>query len=416
MRQMSPDTAPTDTNGPTRETELLRGACKPSFVVRCVTVATLIVFGSASTAMAASMELTVGPEPAESITTQLGATVSGANSEDQLWVRVKPSGGEGCAANPTADKGEQILVTDTTPESNPYSTSTNHTFQAAGSYLLCGWLVKAGSPETSLVSTSTTIPVRRPHLSLSISVPPRVLPGQTFQIATTAQAETSRQLWEYLAPYTGDPCPANAAAAARASGATTVLGAWNVTGGPFTESINETLTSTGTYLICAYFEYPERESAPEAATSAQTIIASPPPPCVVPKFRSGASLASVEQKIRAAHCTVGKISSAASTTVPRGGVVSLSPAPGKTLTAGTAVRIVTSAGRPCIVPVVRSGTSLAQAERQIVAADCTVSTSRVSSRRVRHGRVVGVAPRPHTRLAPRARVKILISAGHGHAR
>lgn len=387
-----------------------------TFLVRCVAVAALFAFGSASTAAAATMELTVGPEPAESITTQLGATVSGANNEDQLWVRVKLSGGEGCAANPMADKGEEILLTVTTPESNPYRTSTNHTFQAAGSYLLCGWLVKAGSPETTLVSASTTIPVRRPHLSLSISVPQRVLPGQTFQIATTAQAETSRQLWEYLSPYTGDPCAANAAAAARASGATQVLGAWNVTGGPFTEATNETLTSTGTYLLCAYFEYPGRESAPEAATSAQTIVAPPPPPCIVPKFRSGASLASVQQKLRAAHCTVGKIGSAASMSVPRGGVLSLSPAPGRTLTAGAAVNIVTSAGRPCIVPVVRSGASLAQVERQIAAADCTASISHVSSRRVRRGRVVGLASRPHTRLSPRAKVKILVSAGRGHTR
>lgn len=383
---------------------------RPLFT-RCALLAALFVLGSASTAAAASLELTVGPEPAESITTQLGANVSGSSKEDDLWVRVKPAGGEGCAANPAADQGEEIIATVTAPESNPYSASTNHTFQTAGAYLLCGWLVKVENPDTVLVSAATTISVRRPHLSLSISVPQRVVPGQTFQVETTAQAETSRELWEYLSPDTGDACPANAYAASQGSGAAVVLDGWDVTGGPFTETTNKTLGASGTYLLCAYFEYPEPFSAPEATASAQMTVAAPPPPCVVPEFRSGAGVSIVEQKIRAGGCRVGRLTYAASMTVPRGDVLGLSPISGKKRAAGASVDIAISAGRPCIVPVVKSGASLASAKRQIIAADCTDSTSRVRSRWVPRGRVVGLGSRPHTHLAPRANLRIFVSAG-----
>ncbi len=379
-------------------------------------MAASILVATASASAVPSIELTQGTaEPVESIATQLGAVVSSAG-EDSFALHVKPTGGEGCGANPNADQGEPVFAGEfISKETNPAAFSRNWTFQLAGEYRVCAWVTKVDTDEV-LAHAETTIVVREPHLSLSVSVPATVMEAQTFQVVTTAQAETEREIWEYMLPNTGDGCPANSAAAERASGEREILGDWRVTGGPFSESKNESLESPGAYLFCAYFEYPTTEAAPELAASVQTTVVAPPPPCVVPQFASGASLASVEQKIRAADCTVGKVSSVANTKVARGGVLSLNPASGTKLSAGAAVNIVESAGRPCVVPIVKSGSTLAHVEHQLAAADCTASISHVHSRRVRRGRVIGLASRPRARLSPRATVRVIVSAGRGHRR
>jgi hypothetical protein len=390
-----------------------------SLMVVCGLVAgTILSLSLASSALAApTIELTRGAvEPVESITTQLGAVINNGGGS-YFTLHLKPTGGAGCGANPRADAGEGVLGTEfISSESNPVNETRNWTFQAAGSYKICAWVTKDSSAEEVQAFTETTVVVRAPHLALSISVPASVLPSQTFQVATTAQAETERQVWEYVMPNTGDACPANADAAGSAAGTSEVLGYWSVTGGPFTETKNESLTMPGIYLFCAYFQYPGRESVPELTAKAMTTVVAPPPPCVVPQLASGASLASVEQKIRAADCTVGSISSVASTKVARGVVLSLNPAPGTKLSAGAVVNIVESGGRPCLVPVVKSGSTLAHVEHQLAAADCAASISHLHSRHVRRGLVIGLASRPHTRLSPRAKVRILVSVGRSHRR
>jgi hypothetical protein len=319
---------------------------RQSLFTVCPAVMLSLVLGAA-TAQASTLQLTVGSEPVESITTQLGATVSSATPNARLWVNVKPAGGEACAANPSADHGTNIIYDYEPPERAPaYSDTANHTFQTAGSYLLCGWLAEPGNPEVVLANPSMTISVRQPHLSLSIAVPQQVAPLQTFQISTIAQAETTRQAWEYLLPDTGPSCPANAAAAVQAAGARQVLSEWNVTGGPLTETKNETLTTVGTYWVCAYFEYPNTQAAPEFAASAQTTVVTPPPPCIVPSFTARMRLSTVERRIRAGHCTVGKIEYALSKRVRRGAVIRLSSRPGSKLSAQATVSIVVSKGRP----------------------------------------------------------------------
>jgi hypothetical protein len=358
---------------------------------------------------APTIELTRGAaEPVESITTQLGAVVNDGGS-NRFRLNVKPTGGEDCAANAQADHGESVIDEFVSSETNPVHLSHNWTFQAAGSYRVCAWVL-TGSEEV-LASAATTIAVRAPHLALSISVPPSVRTGQTFQVSTTAQAETERQVWAYVQPNTGAGCPANAAAAGSASGANEILGYWNVTGGPVTETKNESLSSPGSYLFCAYVEYPNRESPPELAASAQTTATSPPPPCVVPVFRLGASLASVEHSLLAASCSVGKIDHSPSARVGRGRVLALRPGTGARLAPGAVVGILVSAGRPCSVPVVRAGSTVAHVKRLLAAADCGAVVVHAHSRRVRRGRVVGLGSRAHSRLFPLSKVRIVVSAG-----
>jgi hypothetical protein len=358
---------------------------------------------------APAIELTRGSgEPVESITTQLGATVTNGGN-DELSLFIKPTGGAGCAANPDADSGETVIDSLITSGVNPVRFAQNWTVRVAGEYRVCAW-VTGNDDEEVLAAAETTFHVRQPHLALSISAPATAALNQTFQVLTTAQAETEREVREYVLPNAGDGCPANAAAARNASGEEEVL-YWNVTGGPLTESRNESLSAYGSYLFCAYFEYPNAESPPELAASTQTAVIPPPPPCVVPGFTIGSPLASEEGRLRAASCSVGAIHYAASANVRRGGVIGLNPRPGTTIATGAPVAIYVSAGRPCVVPPVRAGATAKHVEHLLSAADCGYVVVHVRSRRVRRGAVIGLGSHARSRLFPLTRVRVLVSRG-----
>jgi len=367
----------------------------------------------ASSALAApTIELTRGSaEPVESIATQLGAIINNGGGS-YLTLHLKPTGGADCGANPRADSGEGVTGTQfISTETNPVNMTRNWTFEAAGSYKVCAWVTKDLSAEEVQAFTEATFVVRAPHLALSIAVPATVFPSQTFQIVTTATAETDRQVWEFVMPNTGGGCPANADAAARSAGEFEILGYWDVIGGPITETKNQSLTTPGSYLLCAYFQYPNRESAPELSASAQTSVVSPPPPCTVPTLHRGAKLLSVERAIRAASCSVGKIRYTASSSVGRGGVVSLSPASGTRLGSGAGVNIVISAGRPCVVPFLKPGATVGHAKHLLARANCGAAIAHTHSHHVRRGRVVRLGSRAHSHLFPLSRVRIVVSLG-----
>lgn len=365
----------------------------------------------AQTLASPTIELIRGStEPVESITTQLGMIVHNGEN-DWYGMRIQPAGGEPCAANFDADNGEDVTGGEwDIGETDPLEFSSNWTFQRAGDYKVCAW-VTPGESEHALAAAETTFHVRQPRLALSISVPPSVSPNQTFQVATTAQAETERSVWEYALPNTGDGCPANSAAAGEAPGAREVLTSWNVTGGPATESRNESIESPGVYLFCAYFEYPSTESPPELSVSAQTTVLAPPPPCVVPAVPSGAPLTNVEAALRSASCSLGAVHYSASTSVRPGGVLGLNPGPGTTLPAGASVGVDVSAGRPCVVPSVRPGTNVHRAEVLLAAAHCGALIVHAHSRRVRRGAVIALGSHPHAHLFPLTRVRVIVSSG-----
>jgi hypothetical protein len=239
-------------------------------------VAVLICGIAPASAEAATMQLTVGADPVESVTTQLGATGSGASSSDSLYLNVKPAGGTACGANHSADDGSTVIYSYSIGSNPNYNQSRNWTFQAAGSYLLCGWLENGN---TVNARASMPFTVRAPHITLSVSAPASATTGQTFQVSTTAQTETDRTVSTYAIPDTGNGCPANAAAASSASGSRTVIYEWDVVGGPLTRTENATYTNAGTYLYCAYVQYPRNDSPPEATASGKTSVVSPPQPC-----------------------------------------------------------------------------------------------------------------------------------------
>lgn len=345
---------------------------------------------------AGTINLTVGADPAESITTQLGASGSGMGAETYLNLKVKPAGGQGCAANANADDGTSVGSGDINEPNPTYAETDNRTFQTAGAYLLCGWI--SNFAETTIYAqASLPFTVRPPHLSLAIGVPATVQPGQTFQVGTTAQAETERSAYEYMLPDTGSGCPANADAADSASGSRAAdFNNWNVVGGPLMQSMNVTLSTPGVYLFCAYFEYPGTASPPEATAIARTTVAAPPPPpphCVVPQLGGQEPLALMQQSLSSGHCTPGFVRYTASRTVARGNVLGLTSAPGSQLAAGASVGILVSTGPPCVVPTIRLGATQASVQRAIRAAHCSVGRiSYTHAKSIHQGRVIALSP------------------------
>jgi hypothetical protein len=371
--------------------------------------------GATSADAQPSLVLTTGADPAESIVTQIIANGASTNSENQLSVTVKAAGGQGCGANYAADGGAGVIDAQTVSEV-AFTSSINHEFRTAGAYLLCGWLNDAGQSGDPVIATASLLfTVRAPHLALSLAAPATVAVGQTFQIATTAQAEVSRSFTEYIGPNTGRGCPANASAAETSSGESLIGFAahgdsWYVEGGPFTESANVVLNTAGQYLVCAYAEYPDGDSPPEIAADAPVTAIAPPPPCVVPAFTTLSTLGAVERSITGGNCTVGRIRRVASRSVRAGYVIALNHVPGTKLAAGTPVAITVSTGPPCIVPRVAAGTALGTVERRLAANHCSVGRiSTARSRRYRRGRVLRLGQRTGQVLASHSAVAIVLA-------
>jgi hypothetical protein len=279
---------------------------RKSLLVSClVSVSLLGAIGAGSaTAAEPSLTLATAADPAESVVTQIIAKGTSNNGSTRLGITLKATGGQGCAPNFAADSGSS-LIEGSSVEEVAFSKSFNHEFTSAGSYLLCGWLTDTAQAGDPVVATaSLTFAVRPPHLVLSISAPPVVQTEQTFQIVTTAQAEVSRTVTEYVIPNTGRGCPANGSAANSTAGVSSVvfpahlLTNWNVDGGPFSEAANYSLRSAGQYLICGYVQYPTSQSPPEITASSMIAAVSPPPPCVVPAFSSTRSSRALSSRSR----------------------------------------------------------------------------------------------------------------------
>lgn len=339
-------------------------------------------------------------------------------TKENVYIKYRLPGGEPCAATADEDRGSWFENYNDNDGDTPPSVEGDHIFENAntwrtpGTYVFCIWLAKGGN-EVVQTPITQTIVFRSPRGTITGTVDPATpQPGEKATITVTGDSEASERVYArvHMAGSTG--C---APTYQSESGESLIEGSG--VNGSFSVQATTTQSKAGQYVICLWLAPSGSDTTPIAGPQPETFtVASPPPPCVVPTLTSGASLASVEQKIHAADCTVGKISSVASTKVARGGVLSLNPASGTKLSAGTAVNIVESAGRPCVVPAVKRGSTLAGVEHQLAAADCTASVSYVRSRHVRRGRVIGLASRPHTRLSPRAKVRVVVSTGRSHRR
>jgi hypothetical protein len=349
----------------------------------------------------------------------------GGNVEapEHVFVRYRGPGGAPCA--PTANEDTGLFFD---PESDYLGSEDERgpfwnaavegtfniravtTWHSPGTFVFCIWIA-AGPNEIVKTPITQTITFRSPTGTITATVNPLTPePGQQATVTVTGDSEAPENVYAKVRPAGGAPCASTYSAD---SGENLING--QGVNGSFSMQAKTTQSKAGQYLICLWLAGSGNEIPVIAGPQPEMFtVVSPPPPCVVPKLASGASLVSVEQTIRSAGCTVGKISSVASTKVARGGVLSLNPVSGTKLSAGAAVSIVESIGRPCVVPVVKSGSTLSHVERQLAAADCTASIGYLHNRHVQRGRVLSLALPPHTRLSPRTKVRVVVSAGPSH--
>ncbi len=122
------------------------------------------------------------------------------------------------------------------------------------------------------------------------------------------------------------------------------------TGASVPVSIVVSAAAAGTYTDTAavFSPLPDPDAASNTASAELTVSAVPgpvPPACKTVQLK-GTTLTFAKRMIKALNCTVGTVSKKASRTVRKGLVISTTPGPGKTLTNGSTVKLVTSSGPP----------------------------------------------------------------------
>jgi hypothetical protein len=370
----------------------------------------------ASSARAATVAITAGADPTESITTQFGATGSVTDPQNYVVEHYKPVGGAACGANPSADDGLSVSLPTSYLPVGTYAAQSNVTIEKAGDYLVCAWLMQyqSSGPNTVAAAESKVVRVRIPSLMLAVAPSvPSVAIDQTFQVTATAQAETQRNLYLYVMLDTGRGCPANAAAASAADSAVSIFTGRSIVGGPTSQSSNLSLRQAGTWLLCAYIHHNSSAEPPQATAQGTVTVLAPPPPCVVPAIVVNEPLAQTRARVLAASCTVGKVRYVASTRYARGSVFKVAPTAGTSLATSAPIDLWVSSGAPCIVPTIPRSRTLTAVRRRLIQSGCT--PGRVTHRRsrsVRKGRVLSLGKARGTKLSPRSSVSIVISSGH----
>jgi serine/threonine-protein kinase len=146
----------------------------------------------------------------------------------------------------------------------------------------------------------------------------------------------------------------------------------------------------------------------------------PIPGCTVPDV-AGKSLVAAETAIIQGNCSVGKISTAKSSSVPLGNVISSQPPGGTKHQAGKAVNLKVSIGNPkppvpgkkCKVPDVVKDTVKAAATA-IEKGNCKVGKiTSVKSKKVKAGHVVSSNPSAGAKKGSGFKVNLKVSKGSG---
>ncbi len=160
-----------------------------------------------------------------------------------------------------------------------------------------------------------------------------------------------------------------------------------------------------------------------AGIKVNLVESSGPPPknCVVPSL-AGQTLAAAKTALKAANCAEGKVTKKASSTVPKGDVISSAPAAGTTHTASTKVALTVSSGKKagkgkgstknaCKVPAVK-GKTPAAAKKALKKAHCGVGTvTKKASSTIAKGKVI--SSRPGARATRKAGFKVALKVSSG---
>jgi hypothetical protein len=332
---------------------LLRG----SVLVSLLVLVAVLVWSGTALADSASISVTntAGEsDPAAGLARVF--TLSGtASIPEYAFVKYRAPGGAPCAPNAAEDTGSPLAGTFDSPFweaqiEGTFSIRNVMTWEPPGTVMFCIWLAKG---EREIVSPITqTISFRSPRGTISATVNPLTpAPGQTATVTVTGSSEAPERVYAKIRPAGGAPCAPTYEAD---TGENLIEG--SAVNGAYSMQTTTTQTKAGQYLICLWMASSGKETPAIAGPQPETFtVASPPPPpppppprppCVVPSFNSKMHLSTVERRIRAAHCRVGKISYSSSERYRHGAVIKLSHRSGTRLSSNAAVGVLVSSGRP----------------------------------------------------------------------
>ena len=156
---------------------------------------------------------------------------------------------------------------------------------------------------------------------------------------------------------------------------------------------------------------PDAGTSVAEGTAVNLVVSAGPVMVLVPDV-AGQTQADAEAAILVASLTVGAVSSANSTVVPAGHVISQDPAAGTSAVEGTAVNLVISVGPEMVIVPDVAGQAQADAEAAIVTAGLAVgAVSSANSAAVPVGCVISQTPAPGAAVSEGTAVNLVISLG-----
>jgi beta-lactam-binding protein with PASTA domain len=226
--------------------------------------------------------------------------------------------------------------------------------------------------------------------------------------------------WNFTPTFKTKVCDVPAVAGKSLSDAKTALSKANCATGTITQQSSTTVPKGDVISIT-----PPAGSLEPAGAKVNIVESSGPPPkkCVVPAL-AGQTLASAKVALKAANCSEGTVTKKASSTVPKGDVISSSPAARTTHSAGSKVALTISSGKAkakgggkasskaqCKVPKVK-GKTLAAAKKALKKAHCGVGkVKKAASAKVAKGKVISSKPGAGAKRKAGAKVALTVSRG-----
>jgi hypothetical protein len=348
-------------------------------IVLCALVMAVCAVPAPAAALADSMSLAISntsPATGTPVTVTVATNASPINSWGDgpfLYVDVQPSSAGGCQATYGQDMqvvGQQAdqLTTGDQVSTGSATNTYNATEYTPRPYTVCSWLENTsndypGSSVTSADVTATgssgfqTLNTDTLAGSLSNANPrPNIPISVRFGGSANPidRGGDGPYLYAVVQPASAGLCQTTYGGDIQVVGqqADQLTTGNQMSTGQFTGTFNFS-GPRGTYRVCAWLEDTSDDYAGSSTTTSDVLatavpitfrVGSPPPPaCVVPSYR-GATLATIEQRLRSAHCSVGHIRRIRDHHVRRNHVVRLSSSPGARLPNGTRVGITVSRG------------------------------------------------------------------------
>lgn len=278
-------------------------------------------------------------------------SISGvASIPEHVYVKSRAPGGAPCAPTAISDSGSTF-------EGGYFSwgwdENVNGTFNlqrvltwsSPGTEVFCIWL--AASQEAITTPITQTITFRAPTGTITATVNPITpQPGQQATVTISGASESPERVYAAIRPAGGAPCAPTFEAD---TGHNLVNG--ESVNGSFSTQATTIQQTAGTYLICLWLASSATDTHPVAGPQPETFTVAappppppPPPPCVVPSFGSNAHLATIEHRIQAGHCSVGRVRYLYSLRVRKNAVLRLAPGPRARLPFGARIEVFVSSG------------------------------------------------------------------------